>query len=225
MNTSKRIIELRQKRGMKQSEMASFLNLSQSSYSRIENNAENLTIEQLGKVAAALEVSVKELLFGEKEESNDDIEYYKNRNNDLESILFDKNEIITHLRFDIEHIQKTFYEYLDAFEMEIADKYDFKVIEYESEKGKEIKTIKEFLQLPGEVKREIFISENFTIRFEEKDKKHLYIELFQSEAYRRAMMMMIDCEIIDAKNLSEAKNKYGRYDFRNVTNSITDFNK
>lgn len=225
MDIGKNIKAIREAKRIKQVEVAELLEVDNSYYAKLEKRGNKLTVEQLEKIAVALGVSIKELLFGEKEDSNDDIGYYKNRNNDLESILFDKNEIITHLRFDIEHIQKTFYEYLDAFEMEIADKYDFKVIEYESEKGKETKTIKEFLQLPGEVKREIFISEKFAIRFEEKDKKHLYIELFQSEAYLRAMMMMVDCEILDNKNLSKAKNKYGRYDFTDVSSSIRNFTK
>lgn len=223
MDTSKRIIELRQKKGMRQSEMALTLNLSQSSYSRIENNAENLTIEQLEKIAVALDVSVKELLFGEKEESKEDIQALKTRIAELESIIKDKSKIIRSLEGDIEATKNTLADYWYFFIMEIADKYDFKVFEYKSEKGTEKLTIKEYLQLPYDVRQKVFL-DNDEIDFSKEEDKKLYLELVQSEKYVRAIMVMDACGF-GHKELSEAINRYGKREFMKVANSIGDFTK
>lgn len=98
MSLSKRISDLRQKKGFKQSEMAALVDLSQSSYSRIENNPETLTLEQLEKLAKALDVSVIELITGEPPKI-DDGEREKKLENEIKQLkewLEDKETIINY---------------------------------------------------------------------------------------------------------------------------------
>lgn len=219
MDISKRIIDFRLKKGMRQSEMASALDLSQSSYSRIENNADNLTISQLERVAEALGVSMREILFGEKEGGQEDVQVLKNRIAELESIIIDKSRIINGLgRYD-----ESFSDFWYYFTLEIADKYDFKVFDYESEKGWERLTIKEYLKLPRDIRHKVFIA-NDVIEFEKEDKEKLYMELVQTEPYVRAIMLMDACGFQN-DDLSKAIRRYGRYDFMRVAKEIGDFMK
>lgn len=71
MSISKRISDLRLKQGLKQSDIATALGWSQSSYSRIETKPQNMTIEELEKIAGVLGVSVMELLTGEGQKVGD----------------------------------------------------------------------------------------------------------------------------------------------------------
>jgi transcriptional regulator with XRE-family HTH domain len=64
MDISKRIKQIREEKGFKQSEIADKIGVEQSNYARFEKRGKKLTIEQLEGIANALEVSVKEILFG-----------------------------------------------------------------------------------------------------------------------------------------------------------------
>lgn len=57
-----RIKQHREAKGITQLQMAESLHITQSTYCRIEQKKENLTIGQLKKIAAILQVSVIELL-------------------------------------------------------------------------------------------------------------------------------------------------------------------
>jgi transcriptional regulator with XRE-family HTH domain len=57
-----RIKHYREARGITQLQMAESLHITQSTYSRIEQKEENLTIGQLKKIAAVLQVAVIDLL-------------------------------------------------------------------------------------------------------------------------------------------------------------------
>jgi transcriptional regulator with XRE-family HTH domain len=70
MDLTKLIIELREKKRIKQVEIAQKLDMDKANYHRIENKGNKLTFEQLEAIANALGVSTKELLFGEKSENS-----------------------------------------------------------------------------------------------------------------------------------------------------------
>ncbi|MCU0375451.1 MAG: helix-turn-helix domain-containing protein [Chitinophagaceae bacterium] len=57
-----RIKQHREAKGITQLQMAESLHITQSTYSRIEQKEENLTIGQLKKIAAVLQVAVIDLL-------------------------------------------------------------------------------------------------------------------------------------------------------------------
>ena len=61
-NISKRILEIRETKKIKQFEIAEKLNIEPSNYSRLEKRGEKLTIEQLKQIAASLGVGLNELL-------------------------------------------------------------------------------------------------------------------------------------------------------------------
>ena len=62
MNISQQIICIRENKGIKQSEIAQILNIEQSNYSRLEKRGNKLTLEQLEKIADALDVPLSEIL-------------------------------------------------------------------------------------------------------------------------------------------------------------------
>ena len=66
MNTvGSRIKKLREERGLKQEYLANELDITQSSYGRLEKDDNRLTVTKLMKIAEVLKVSVS-VLFGEK---------------------------------------------------------------------------------------------------------------------------------------------------------------
>ncbi|WP_159102713.1 helix-turn-helix domain-containing protein [Flectobacillus major] len=93
---SKSIIATREAKGLKQSEVASRMNIDQPNYSRLEKRGKKLTLEQIEGIAKALEVSPNVLLGleGESVAEKDDKEAllkqneeYRKRIDELESRL------------------------------------------------------------------------------------------------------------------------------------------
>lgn len=86
MSISKRISDLRLRQGLKQSDIAAALGWSQSSYSRIETKPQNMTIEELEKIAGVLGVSVVELLTGDaiKPSESEELERLRKKIEELE---------------------------------------------------------------------------------------------------------------------------------------------
>ena len=107
--------------------------------------------------------------------------------------------------------------------MEIADKYDFKVFVHVSDKEKKKLTIKEYLKLPTEIRKKVYLS-NEEIEFSKDEKEKMYLELVQSEQYTRAVMLINDLEF-NNEELVKAIRRYGKYDFMAVSTSIGDFTK
>lgn len=58
----KRIVQLRERKNLKQVELASDLNMEDSSLRRIENGRTNPTIKMLRKICKELDVTLSELL-------------------------------------------------------------------------------------------------------------------------------------------------------------------
>jgi len=62
MDLHKNILAIWESKRIKQSEMAHKLDIDQSNYARLEKRGNKLTLEQVGKIAEALGVSVLELI-------------------------------------------------------------------------------------------------------------------------------------------------------------------
>lgn len=73
MNIPKRIKEVRESKGFTQKGIADKLGIEASNYSRFEKRGKKLTIEQLESIAAALGVSLKDILFGGDEQTSPDL--------------------------------------------------------------------------------------------------------------------------------------------------------
>lgn len=69
MDMSQRIKELREGKRLKQSEIADKLGLEQANYSRIERKGDKLTLKELKEIASAMDISLKELMFNEPDNS------------------------------------------------------------------------------------------------------------------------------------------------------------
>lgn len=103
MNIAFNIQSIRKERGLTQNEVAERIGIDGSNYARQEKRGNKLTVEQLEKIATALEVSVIELLTGEVErvEPSEREEELENENEDLKERLKDKEDIIWGLENEI----------------------------------------------------------------------------------------------------------------------------
>ena len=71
MDISQKIKDLRKSKNLSQRDLAEILETTQSAVNYFENKGKDLTLGQTERLANALGVSVKELLFDEKEEKTD----------------------------------------------------------------------------------------------------------------------------------------------------------
>lgn len=67
MDVAKRIKEVRTAKRYKQIEIANALNLDKGNYFRLETRGNKLTFEQVEQIAKAMDISLKDLLFDEKD--------------------------------------------------------------------------------------------------------------------------------------------------------------
>ncbi|MCU0438818.1 MAG: helix-turn-helix domain-containing protein [Raineya sp.] len=101
-----KIAETRKSKGISQTELAERIDVSQDIISKIEKGKIELTVNRLHKIAGALGVHVKYLLFGEEENSiNSNEDKIKDLEKDIE--LFNSNIIILK-----NNITKCFYNIL-----------------------------------------------------------------------------------------------------------------
>ena len=68
MNISQKIKDIRKSKGLTQRDLAKIMNTGQPNINYLESRDKELTINQIEQISEALGVSVKELLFDEKEE-------------------------------------------------------------------------------------------------------------------------------------------------------------
>jgi len=113
-NISKNLIKQRKKRGFSQENIADELGVSQSTYSKIEKNASNVTISRLIRLAEFLKVELITLLeIGDKEKhslkdieiSNETVKYmFTEVKNVYEKLLSAKDNHIIDLKNMIEKV-------------------------------------------------------------------------------------------------------------------------
>ncbi|WP_037301562.1 helix-turn-helix domain-containing protein [Runella limosa] len=123
MSISKRISDLRLRQGLKQSDIAAALGWSQSSYSRIETKPQNMTIEELEKIAGVLGVSAVELLTGEgqKVDDSEEVARLRAKIEELESDKAYLQSLIDFLKEDKEFNQNFLKDIVKKLGSYIAD--------------------------------------------------------------------------------------------------------
>lgn len=105
MDITQRIKEAREKKGIKQVDMAYCLNIERSNYTRLENRGSKLTLDQITSIASAIGISPAELLGLEssevgkqpevsENERNKEIDDLKKRVSELEDRIKDKESIM-----------------------------------------------------------------------------------------------------------------------------------
>ena len=102
MDLYQRIQDLKKEKKIRDSEMAHALDMEQSNYVRVEKKGVRLTYEQIEKIATGLGVSVKELLFDEKEDKTDSNLVLK-ENEDLRKENEVNQQKIENLRLQVEN--------------------------------------------------------------------------------------------------------------------------
>ena len=107
MDLAEKIKVEREKRGIKQVDMANALNLERSNYTRMENRGSKMTLDQIQGIAEVIGISVQDLMGieftkseekndnGEKEEKDKKIESLKKRIAELEDRVKDKESIVS----------------------------------------------------------------------------------------------------------------------------------
>ncbi len=97
MDISKNIFSIRESKGIKQYEVAEKLGIEPPNYSRLEKRGDKLTIEQLKKIAEALEVSIYDLFGIENSGQSEKNKILETQNVELKRKYFDlhiQNEAI-----------------------------------------------------------------------------------------------------------------------------------
>lgn len=136
MDISKNIISIRESKGIKQSEIAQMLDIEQSNYSRLEKRGSKLTLEQIEKIADALNVTVAEILgiTTDLKNTSKEVEQLRKRNEELEDRIKDKNYKISALEQFVDSIKENVMSSLSAILINVGAKnnlikvriYDFK---------------------------------------------------------------------------------------------------
>jgi transcriptional regulator with XRE-family HTH domain len=116
MNISKNISSIREAKGIKQYQVAEMLGIEPPNYSRLEKRGDKLTVEQLEKIAVALGVSVKELLFGEKQVNNNE-----ERVKELELLVSHWKELAETRNERIKIMQRHLDRYKELLQTELND--------------------------------------------------------------------------------------------------------
>ncbi len=121
MNIAEKIKAIREKKRIKQIEVANKLDLDPAYYARLEKRGEKLTIEQLKQIANALEVGINELLDIEVQPTDNEIV------KELENKIAELNKLNTLFSNAIPNISKLLkhYENLLAYLIE-SELYEFK---------------------------------------------------------------------------------------------------
>lgn len=123
---------------IRKADMARALDMDASHYSKLEQRGDKLTIEQLRKIANALEISVVELLTGKPVQDSERVKELEKRVSELEGRVKDKEQIIKGSEYVINEILDNVEGYINDLIYALAEKHKVgkKVVYYES--GKEV---------------------------------------------------------------------------------------
>lgn len=172
MDISKNIISIRESKGIKQSEIAQMLDIEQSNYSRLEKRGSKLTLEQIEKIADALNVTVSEILgiTTDLKNTSKEVEQLRKRNEELEDRIKDKNYKILALEQFVDSIKENVMSSLSAILINVGAKnnlikvriYDFKTKKVTEElQYKELFQNAERLIVNGQRQYSVFIEESY----------------------------------------------------------------
>lgn len=114
MDISGHIRRIRESKGITQSDIAEKIGSTQSNYAYLESRGQKLTIEQIQKIAHALEVTAMELISGEVPSSSnlEKVEQLESKINDLLKRLKDKEDLIDLKDKQFESIESQFQKYV-----------------------------------------------------------------------------------------------------------------
>lgn len=101
MDISKNITSVREKKGLKQSDIADKMGIDQPNYSRLEKRGNKLSVEQLISIAMALDVPLSQILSVENPSEKVRIQELEKRGVELEERVKDKQSIIDSFDFDV----------------------------------------------------------------------------------------------------------------------------
>lgn len=128
MDLSSNIKAIRNSKHIAQAEIARRLEIDASSYHRLENRGNKLTLEQIDGIAQALEVSRLELLtWGEESTPDgnaDDVNRLRQRNTELESQLADKTQLQQYHNKQLQRMNLWFANYFRHEVWQVAHKLD-----------------------------------------------------------------------------------------------------
>jgi len=99
MDIPKNIENITSRKGLQQKEVAERMGIERSNYHYFSKRGDKLTIEQAKQIAKALEVSLEEILFGEKNLIQEKIR-------DMKGILSNKEKEIDRLEKQIDKLEK-----------------------------------------------------------------------------------------------------------------------
>lgn len=211
MNISKNISSIREAKGIKQYQVAEILGIEPPNYSRLEKRGDKLTIEQLEKISVALGVSVKELLFGEKEEAKEDTAVLKTRIAELEGIIKDKEQINKYLSDKQAVCEEYLKEMLDRMFEDIAiDKQHFGVIIYLKNGKEERIDVKEINKKDKPWKEiEEILANEIRVEFTEHEISQTMELLFTDKQYREVSNLIMWTGTVNEPKYVNAFKKYG----------------
>lgn len=125
MKVSERIKAIRKSRGITQVDMSEKMGVGQSNYAYLEDRGDKLTVEQLGKIAGALGVTVGELLTDEPQtvQDNERVKELEKRVSELEDRVNDKQFKIDAIERQARIFEKLVFESL-ADSVHFSDKLE-----------------------------------------------------------------------------------------------------
>lgn len=194
-NLSKRIKSIRESKEIRQSDVAKELNIERTNYHRIENRGDKLSIEQAKAIAAALDVSLSELLgLDAPVENEGKVKELEKRIEELESRIKDKDDRIKNVEYILNY-------YFDYFIFNAASHYDY--LSYniiDSNSGEILETYTDDKLREIQAKEDADI-ENETYEYNEDDYFNTYPEgstktenFISPESKRRLLSQLLDKE-------------------------------
>lgn len=211
MDISNNIKAVRSTKGIAQAELARRLELDPSSYHRLENRGNKLSIEQAESIAEALEITLLELLTWGEQAVNDpksaDDEQLQKRVEELEDRLKDKQFIIEKLTKDARDISKLFNVYMDNLKFSVSEYLRVGTLRYTDANGQAV-------SIPyRDVSQEeyIRISTEFTDAVVEntiEDNELIIKTMFTNEEFAATTGYFMNTGFIEDKELIDAYEKY-----------------
>ncbi|AXE17881.1 hypothetical protein DR864_09125 [Runella rosea] len=200
MNIETRIKEIRESKRIKLAEVAAVLEVDVSNYSKLEKRGSKLSIEQLEKIAKALDVTLIEILSGKPQNSEPSQnekalqkqnEELKKRVEGLEDALKDKELINRNLTEKLTICEEYLNEILEGLFTDIAiEENHFGTLVYLDNNNIVKITNKELEELSSEKLDEIY-SHDTTYEFSDHEIEETMKELFTNEKHRKLSSLIM----------------------------------
>lgn len=226
MSVTDNIKAIRSRKGIPQAEIARRLEIEPSSYHRLENRGDKLTLEQTENIAQALGVTKLELLtWGESTNSLKDegeCNQLQKRVLELEDRLKDKDKVIQHTELEFESLQQSVRMYVwDLIDREAISRSIGMVTLFYNNLEKQVQVeMSEYLDLlNGKEKGHIEKGYNWErIDLTDEQIKDIFYTLLKDEAFKELVSHSYLMGFLTSEKLrtmySEYKEPGHRYKFR-----------